>query len=290
MESKRQSTLAIVLTTLLLTAGSLVSGCIGIGSQTAGPRLGATQVSPKDGMTMMYVPAGKFLMGSAYSTETQESQTERGNFTMEHEHPQHTVTLDAYWIDQTEVTQEMYARCVEEGQCKEPSCANSGENYPVICVSWKSANDYCTWAGRQLPTEAQWEKAARGTDGRLYPWGNAPASCEYAVINDGSGSGFCGQGNRVWAVGSKPKGASPYGALDMAGNAWEWVADWYAEDYYQNSPRNNPTGPETGRYRIVRGGGEYDYYWYDVRAATRVPSRVSWRDLNLGFRCAATPD
>jgi formylglycine-generating enzyme required for sulfatase activity len=277
--------LAVSLSILSCGTGQLFAN-----SPTPEPGIGSSQISPKDSMVLMYVPAGEFLMGSAYSTEPQESKTERGRFVVENEDPQHTVYLDAYWIDQTEVTQEMYAQCVAAGQCKQPSCGNEGDGYPVTCVSWFDAKNYCTWAGRQLPTEAQWEKAARGTDGRIYPWGNMLATCEYAVINDGTGSGFCGEDNKVSAVGSKPKGASPYGALDMAGNTWEWVADWYADEYYQDSPRNNPAGPDEGQYRIVRGGGEYDYYWYDVRTATRVLSRLSWRDLNLGFRCATTPE
>jgi formylglycine-generating enzyme required for sulfatase activity len=288
MKSNPPTTFFVFFIIVLLAASLIISSCSS-GSPTPGLGVHSTKISPKDGMTLMYIPAGEFLMGATYSAEPQESKTERGRFVVVNEDPQHTVYLDAYWIDQTEVTQEMYARCVAEGDCAQPNCANSGDNYPVVCVSWYDAKDYCTWAGRQLPTEAQWEKAARGTDGRIYPWGDAPATCEYAVINDGTGSGFCGQGNNVSPVGSKPKGVSPYGALDMAGNTWEWVADWYAEDYYQDSPRNNPTGPDTGQTRVVRGGGEYDYYWYDVRTTARVLSRMSWRDLNLGFRCASTP-
>lgn len=245
-----------------------------------------SMVSDKDGMTLLYVPAGEFLMGAEFSNEPQASQTERGRFVILNEDPQHTVYLDAYWIDQTEVTQEMYAQCVADGVCKEAFCGNPGENYPVVCISRNDAMQYCNWAGRQLPTEAQWEKAARGTDGRIYPWGNTPATCDLAVINDGIGYGFCDQGNHVWPVGSKPDGASPYGALDMAGNAWEWVSDWFGGDYYAESPLNNPSGPEKGQFATVRGGGEFDYYWYDVRTTTRVLSRTSWRDLNLGFRCA----
>ncbi len=295
MKSKFQIVCTVLLPAGWMAVGLSISSC-GTDRISGSPdandptyAVGSTQISPKDGMVMVYVPAGEFLMGSAYTGETQESKTERGRFIIENEDPQHTVCLDAYWIDQTEVTQEMYALCVDAGECKQPTCANVGDELPVICVAWKDANDYCTWAGRQLPTEAQWEKAARGTDGRIYPWGDSPATCEYAVINDGSGSGFCGEGNTVWPVGSKPKGASPYGAFDMAGNVWEWVVDWYAEDYYQDSPGENPIGPEDGLYRITRGGGEYDYYWYDVRTTTRTHRRMTWRDLNLGFRCAATP-
>ncbi|MBI9050108.1 MAG: SUMF1/EgtB/PvdO family nonheme iron enzyme [Anaerolineaceae bacterium] len=257
----------------------------------SGSAIGLPMVSDTDGMTLLYVPAGEFIMGRPYSTEPQESKTERGRFVIQNENPQHTVMLDAFWIDKTEVTQEMYAHCVAEGICREPFCANNaGDNYPVTCISRDDAADYCIWAGRQLPTEAQWEKAARGTDGRTYSWGNEPATCELAVINNGTGMGFCDKDNKVWTVGSKPDGASPYGALDMAGNAWEWVADWFGADYYAESPANNPTGPETGQFATVRGGGMFDYYWYDVRTTTRVLSRVSWRDSNLGFRCAMPAD
>jgi len=193
MQSKRHITRTIFIAASLLAIS--ISSCAP--DQTPELEIGATQTSPIDGMVMVYVPAGEFLMGSEYSTEPQAAKTERGRFVVKNEDPQHTVTLDAFWIDQTEITQEMYAQCVEAGECREPSCGEVGENYPVICVTRKDAINYCAWAGRQLPTEAQWEKAARGTDGRIYPWGNQPSSCEYAVINDGTGSGFCEQDNQV---------------------------------------------------------------------------------------------
>ncbi|MBN1230934.1 MAG: SUMF1/EgtB/PvdO family nonheme iron enzyme [Anaerolineales bacterium] len=237
-------------------------------------------------MDMVYVPSGEFLMGADFTGKPQKSETERGRFVVMNEDPLRTVYLDGYWIDKTEVTQSMYDECVADGSCRAPSCGNFGENYPVVCVSRDDAINYCNWAGRQLPTEAQWEKAARGTDGRIYPWGNMAPSCNYAVINDGTGHGFCDQGGKVWPVGSIPAGASPFGVLDMAGNALEWVSDWYSEDYYETAPATNPTGPETGKSGVVRGGGEFDYYWYDVRTTTRVHSRLTWRDINLGFRCA----
>lgn len=279
---QRSMNIAIIIAGIILIGIGVV-----INKQLPAP---SKMISEKDGMTLLYVPAGEFIMGAPYVNEPQESKTERGRFVIQNEDPQHMVTLDSFWIDQTEVTQEMYANCVAEGVCKEAFCGNKGENKPVVCISRADAMNYCAWAGRHLPTEAQWEKAARGTDGRTYPWGNEPPTCDLAVINDGTGSGFCDQDNIVWPVGSKPKGASPYGALDMAGNAWEWVADWFGAEYYAESPINNPSGPEKGQYGTVRGGGEFDYYWYDVRTTARVPSRLSWRDSNLGFRCALSAE
>jgi serine/threonine-protein kinase len=271
----------------------------------AAPGIGSTRVSDKDGMVMVYVPAGEFLMGSANSDRDGNSD----------ERPQHKVYLDAYWIDRTDVTNAMFERFVaatgyktdaenlgsgwvyvSKGKWDEvkgadwrhPRGAGSSINelnsYPVVQVSWNDAMAYCHWAGRQLPTEAQWEKAARGTDGRIYPWSNETATCDYAVMDDGQGLG-CGRGNTAWPVGSKPKGASPYGALDMAGNLWEWVADWYSESYYSNSPYNNPQGPSFGRYHVLHGGS-----WFNTKATVR----ISVRDQNpsdfrydaFGFRCA----
>lgn len=255
------------------------------------PEAGTSTISDTDGMTLLYVPAGEFIMGRPFSNEPQESKTERGRFVVQNEDPQHTVYLDAFWIDQTEVTQEMYAKCVDAGVCRAPFCSiKDTENIPVTCISRDDAAQYCTWAGRALPTEAQWEKAARGTDARTYPWGEEPATCDLAVINDGTNNGFCDGVNKVWPVASKPAGASPYGAMDMAGNAWEWVADTFGADTYAESPYENPTGPQEGTYATVRGGGVFDYYWYDVRTTARVISRTSWRDSNLGFRCALLED
>ncbi len=228
---------------------------------------------------MVSVPAGEFTMGS-----------ENG---FDNEKPVHTVYLDAYRIDQTELTNAQYKQCVEVGKCQPPSETNSFtrdsyygnsqyDNYPVIYVSWNDAQEYCQWAGKRLPTEAEWEKAARGPltssgDARAYPWGNEWDAAKANVEN---------KVGDTTQVGNYPAGASPYGALDMAGNVWEWVADWYDKAYYSNSPRENPKGPASGEFKALRGGAFLNARDL-ARAAYRLNNRPSYRHHgDLGFRCA----
>ena len=237
--------------------------------------IGSTTVSERDGMTLVYVPAGEFLMGSADADTGAASD----------EMPQHAVTLEAFWIDRTEVTAAQYRACVTSGKCGEPRCAGAGKgDHPVVCVSWQDAANYCAWAGRRLPAEAEWEKAARGTDGRKYPWGNASPEC--AKANYRGKEGGCVGGTA--AVGSYPAGASPYGALDMAGNVWEWVNDRYDSSYYSSSPNSNPQGPAAGTSRGLRGGAWY-YGGNYLRVAGRHYHVPTYQHYGIGFRCAAAP-
>ncbi|HEY9078152.1 MAG TPA: bifunctional serine/threonine-protein kinase/formylglycine-generating enzyme family protein [Anaerolineaceae bacterium] len=250
---------------------------------TLTPKDGDSIVSPKDGTTLLYVSAGEFKMGSADADKD----------AIDDEKPQHSVTLDAFWIDKTEVTNAMYARCVAAGACAAPNRMGSNSrssyygnnayaNYPVITVDWNQAKTYCEWAGRRLPTEAEWEKVARGTDERIYPWGNTSPDC--SMLNfSGQNNGCVGD---TTEVGKYPKGASPYGALDMAGNVWEWVADWYGS--YSSSPSKNPQGSSSGQNRVLRGGSWNDGA-RDVRAAVRGGSDPGSIDLSFGFRCAVSP-
>ena len=254
----------------------------------AQPVAGATRVWEKDGSVMVYVPAGEFIMGSPDGEGDSD------------EHPQHTVYLDAFWIDRTEVTNEQYRGCVEAGTCPAPTTCDWGEptysdsskaDHPVVCVSWEDAKAYCEWAGKRLPTEAEWEKASRGTDGRKYPWGDGfdgsrlnfcDANCEFYHKDSDADDGY----QRTAPVGSYVEGASPYGALDMAGNVWEWCQDWYDEDYYDSLPQRNPPGPDLGEYRVVRGGSWYGIEW-DVRSACRLGFAPAFRNDFVCFRCVS---
>ena len=255
--------------------------------------VGTVRISPKDGMRMVYVPEGEFRMGS--------------NDHQDDEKPVHNVYLDAFWIDQYEVTNGMYAKCVEAKICGLPFPAEmsimfsiSNEEFllyrpgdskffdqlttdpnffsqPVTNVPWDFANAYCHWVDRRLPTEAEWEKAARGVDRRTYPWGEE-VDCTKANLYSCAGNPS--------RVGSFEDGQSPYGAYDMAGNAMEWVADWYGRSYYQESPYENPLGPKSGLYRVYRGGS-----WGSEEAASRTTNRPGYvANLPLkyiGFRCAS---
>jgi formylglycine-generating enzyme required for sulfatase activity len=225
-------------------------------------------ISPKDKMTLLYVPAGSFVMGS------------NKNEVNDGDESTHNVTLDAYFIDQTEVTNAMYKLCVQAGVCKPPDNSRYSDptyaDHPVTSVTWENAYAYCSWTGRRLPTEAEWEKAARGKSGFIYPWGNLP---DDSLLNYNSLE------KDTTPVNAYPGGASPYGVLDMAGNVWEWVNDWYDDDYYNDSPKFNPPGPDSGSYRVIRGGGWKDTK-RDVRSANRGPQVPTNTDSTIGFRCA----
>jgi formylglycine-generating enzyme required for sulfatase activity len=249
--------------------------------------IGSTQVSSLDGMVLSYISAGTFLMGS-----------EDGD---DDEQPVHSVTLDAFWMDQTEVTNGMYAQCVTAGACSSPRDTGSDTrnsyysdaayaDYPVIYVDWNQAVAYCEWAGRQLPTEAQWEYAARGgLAGALYPWGNTfdgelANSCDANCSLDWSNPNFDDGYGDTAPVGSYP--ANGYGLYDMAGNVWEWVADWYG--LYSSAAVENPTGPASGEYRLLRGGS-WSSDEYLLRVSYRNWYPPDFTDLSLGFRCSLSP-
>jgi formylglycine-generating enzyme required for sulfatase activity len=210
---------------------------------------------------MVYVPAGEFTMGSLPG----EGEGD--------EMPQHTVFLDAFWIDRTE----------------------TGGERPTVRLSWNEAQDYCNSVGGRLPTEAEWEKAARGTDGREYPWGNdIPDNTKANYCEEGEDCGIEKRPDGLLVykeqgpVGLFPAGASPYGALDMAGNVWEWVADWYDPSYYTSSPSENPSGPDNGDNKVLKGGSFNNSAW-EIRSANRHSALPKDGDKSIGFRCMVIP-
>jgi formylglycine-generating enzyme len=252
------------------------------GLMCVGCQFDVSGCGPAPGMVL--IPGGTFEMGSDYSSN---------------QWPIRQVQVDSFWMDETEVTVGAYSGCVDDGACSQPSTGGScnwmvagRENHPVNCVTWSQAEAFCGWAGggtKRLPTEAEWEKAARGTDAREYPWGDSPVpTCSHVVMNDAAAGGSgCGLSS-TRPVGSKPLGDSPYGAHDMAGNVREWVADWYASSY-DAAETDNPTGPALGTSRVLRGGSWFSSNTNHFRAAYRGNNNPAHGNNYVGFRCARTP-
>jgi formylglycine-generating enzyme required for sulfatase activity len=231
-----------------------------------------TKTSKMDGMPQVYVPEGIFIMGSNADPRSKE-------------YPEHGVYLDAFWMDKVEVTNAMYEKCVEAGKCILPVLRLNPyygrwiyRDLPIVYVNWFTAERYCTWAGRRLPTEAEWEKAARGTDQRIYPWGDERANPRLANFEETLI-------DKSLPAHRYPLGASPYGVLNMAGNVREWVADWFDNKYYGISPKANPKGPETGTERSLRGGA-YDANSDSITTFNRFRHEPNSAGLSRGFRCA----
>jgi len=244
---------------------------------------------------MVLVPAGIFMMGCDDAKDDTCGVGEK---------PIHEVFLSPYRIDINEVTAGDYERCVEANACFESDFDRyitepkgyercniyhedvTRKRYPANCVSWYGADSYCKWLGRRLPTEAEWEKAARGTDGRRYPWGDEPTpTCEYvgSMYNDAGDP--CPDGVDSHEVGTFPKGASPYGVMDMLGNVGEWVQDWDDGKPYPSDLQENPQGPSSGTWKMFRGLS-YITHGADMKITHRASMWPIAKYLDYGFRCA----
>lgn len=316
-------------TVKVLVLGLLVTG----GAVRAQPRAGAARpilharraqgasrraASPRCPEGMVLIPAGSFWMGSRDADDRPDEAL-----------PLHRVTLSAFCVDRTEARVRDYRACASAGRCEVPDTsldwpdatpaaresynrfcnlradaeAREGrEDHPMNCIDWGMANDYCAWRGGRLPTEAEWEYAASGTDGRVYPWGNAPPSVQRLNACDLECLELLHTMRLHWSlgidgadghpdtapVGSYPAGASPFGLLDMAGNVWEWTADWWSEPY-RMGPQVNPTGPFTGTHRVIRGGSWYTEDPDNLSAQAREGIPPSMHLNRVGVRCVASP-
>jgi formylglycine-generating enzyme required for sulfatase activity len=232
-----------------------------------GNHLAQIRFDLNDHMNQVYIPAGEFMMGQNTKFIGYKA---------------HKVYLDAYWIDQVDVTNSMYAICVKAGNCKPPARYNhyfddpKYADYPVVYVTWYAAQIFCAWESGNLPTEAQWEKAARGLDGRPYPWGTAAP--DISLLN------FNGDHEDIASAYDYSSGLSPYGLLQMSGNVRQWVSDWYQRNYYAISPYKNPQGPDSGQYKSLRGGG-FDDDSDEVKTYYRAYHEPTSAGQDRGFRC-----
>lgn len=258
--------------------------------------LPAWEDSPEE---LIKIPEGSFLMGSSkkdlfYELFLCYETAAHCPFWIDKEKLQHQIYLKTYFIDMNEVTFGNYLACVKAGACKAPGqkepyfdCmeyAKSGDNFPVTCVSWFDAQDYCHWRGKRLPTEAEWEKAARGLDSRRFPWGNKKPTCNEIALSECFLQAPQGPIDPE-PIGSRPGGASYYGVMDMGANVTEWVSDWYDSKYYSISSTNNPQGPDKGEMKVCRGGenGDPDVGYL---ATSRGIASPKFEHFLLGFRCA----
>ena len=241
-------------------------------------------VTGKDGAPLKRIPAGEFLMGTSISKRDGGRD----------EYPERRIFLDAFYMDSLEITNGRYLEFVKAAGHRIPehprdktltlwqgaTVPAAFKDHPVINVDWSDAAAYCEWAGRRLPTEAEWERAARGTTGRRFPWGDAEPTRTLAnYLNQWR------NGGGLEPVGSHPQGASPEGVQDLQGNVWEWVADWYDPHYYEKGPLRNPKGPNEGTRKVMRGSG-WESEAPVLRSAHRLSSDPKNRNHSLGFRCA----
>ena len=231
-------------------------------------------INPVNQMEMVYIPSGEFFMGSPPGETGSEAD----------EYPQREVYLDGFWISLTPITNAQFNRCVEEGVCRYGASHKTNPryldprfaNHPVVYVSWKAAYAYCRWTGGRLPTEAEWEKAARGPDGWVYPWGNMRPNMHTTNAKNMVGD--------TTPIAMFRNDKSFYGLYDMGGNVREWVADWYAANYYEFAPHENPPGPLFGEEKVLKGGNWLDIYRF-TRAANRLSHNPESPGASRGFRC-----